>query len=363
MKLTIHLVTWNGEKFIPLLFDSIKTGIMDYESRIVGLHIFDNGSTDRTVELIKKEISDLPMPCALTESRVNLGFAGGHNKLFETCDRRYATDGFEYVLLLNQDLRLEPDCIAKLVETLNKSPELAAVGPRLMRLTSAIGLQILTANPTSEVRNPKSDVIDSLGLTVCRSRRVIDQFAGRRWPNVKCQMPNVMEIFGVSGAMPMFRLSALRDIAFPDGAIFDASHGSYKEDVDLAFRLRSRGYGAGVVLDAVAYHARGSGQATNERINEILKNKRTQLPFVRRQSYRNHLAVIFKNEYWQNLLLDLPFILWYEGSKLLYCVFFDRQALRGLVELWKMRHELVEKMRWAAKKRKVNWKDMRKWYA
>ena len=50
MKLTINLITWNGAKFIPALFNSLRNQTFKNWELI----IIDNGSTDGTLAIIKK---------------------------------------------------------------------------------------------------------------------------------------------------------------------------------------------------------------------------------------------------------------------------------------------------------------------
>jgi hypothetical protein len=71
---------------------------------------------------------------------------------------------------------------------------------------------------------------------------------------------------------------------------------------------------------------------------------------------------IYKNEYWQNFILDFPFILWYELKKWLWFLLFDWQVLKGHREIWKARKILKKKRRAIINKRKVSWKEMRKWW-
>ena len=49
-KVVVQLVAWNGAKYIPFLFDSLKK----QTSRDWELLILDNNSTDATAELIEK---------------------------------------------------------------------------------------------------------------------------------------------------------------------------------------------------------------------------------------------------------------------------------------------------------------------
>ena len=122
MKLSVNLVTWNGAKYMPFLFDSLR------KQTFTGwtLLVFDNNSNDNTVELIKKELSNFSVQFKVVENKTNLGFAGGHNQAFKASDA-------EYVLLLNQDMYLASDCLEKVVAFLDRHPEAAAASPRLMK--------------------------------------------------------------------------------------------------------------------------------------------------------------------------------------------------------------------------------------
>ncbi len=158
MKLTVHLVTWNGAKYVPLLFESLRNQTFkDWE-----LVVLDNASTDDTVNLIEHELENWSGQKRLVKNSVNLGFAGGHNLL-------YSQTTSEYFLLLNQDFYLQPDCIEKLVAEIETKPELAVVSPRLMKWDFA---------------NQKfTNTIDSLGLKVFRNRRVVELGGGEGWQN------------------------------------------------------------------------------------------------------------------------------------------------------------------------------------
>src|SRR5690606_29109153 len=51
------------------------------------------------------------------------------------------------------------------------------------------------------------------------------------------------EVFGVSGALALYRLAALDDVAL-DGQVYDEDLFAYWEDVDLDWRLQLRGWQA-----------------------------------------------------------------------------------------------------------------------
>ncbi len=336
MKLSVNLVTWNGAKYVPLLFESLrKQTFKDWT-----LFVLDNNSGDNTVELIKKELSNFGVQYKIIENKENKGFAGGHNQAFKETDA-------QYVLLLNQDMYLAPDCLEKGVMFLDNHPDAAAVSPRLMKW---------------DFPNNFTEQIDALGLKVYRSRRAVEQYTGQNWLELKSKFSSpILPVFGVSGALPVFRTAALKNICYADGGIFDEAYHSYKEDLDLAYRLAVAGYKSYVLLDAVAYHDRSAAGPKELGDAKALANKKNQSEWVRYNSYRNHIMTLYKNEYWQNFTLDFPWILWYELKKSAYFLLFDRRVLGGLKGLFTK--DLAQKRQYIRSLRKVAWHQMRKWWA
>jgi len=354
-KLIVQLVTWNGAKYIPFLFDSLaRQTYLDWE-----LVILDNGSTDETVQAIEEEIRDwrLEIGVKFEKGEGNLGFAGGHNKLFKDHES-------EYVLLLNQDMYLEPNCIERMAQYLDTHEEVGVVSPRLMRWDfGAMVSPTTSAIDSTKIHETFTDHVDALGLKVFRNRRVIEQYTGQRWEILsKIFESSELSVFGVSGAFPMLRRSALTYVAYDDGTFLDNDYNSYKEDVDLAFRLVSAGYNARILLDSVAYHDRsGAGPEVLADI-AAAKNKSDQSDWVKYHSYKNHLMTLYKNEYWQNWMLDAIFIKWYELKKFGWFLLFDRSVLKGLGEVWKQRKALKQKRADICTKRRISWKQMRTWW-
>lgn len=345
-RLTVQLVTWNGAKYIPYLFRSLREQTYtDWE-----LVVLDNASNDNTVQLIEKELANFPRSHRLIKNTNNAGFAVGHNELF----RAGAAD---YILLLNQDMYLEANCLQKMTDFLDTHLTAAAVAPRLMKWNfSALATSGLAASFSAD--------IDALGIKVFCNRRAVEQFTQQTWVVIKKLMPTsgILEVFGVSGAFPLFRRSAISAVAFPDGQMFDETYHSYKEDLDLAWRLRARGGESFVLLDTVAYHDRAGAGPKEENDLAAALNKQKQTSWVKYHSYKNHLRTLYKNEYWQNFLLDFPWIAWYELKKFCFFLFFDRSVLKGLAEVWQARKDLRIKRLQIKKLRKINWREMRKWW-
>jgi len=349
-RLTVQLVIWNGQKYIPHLFESLKKQTF----RDWKLLVLDNASSDGTAEVVRNQIGNFPVEVDLVESSENTGFAGGHNVLF----KRESESA--YVLLLNQDMYLSDNCFENMVAFLDKHADAAGVSPRLMRWDF---------EKSGELQKNFTNQIDAIGLKVFRNRRAVEWLTREVWeersPNTgvaKLYGHTHVEVFGLSGAFPMFRRSDLNSAALGEGNIFDGSYVLYKEDLDLAYRLRSQGKKSFVLLDTVAYHDRTGAGPREMGDGAALKNKLEQKEWVKYHSYKNHLRTLRKNEYWQNTLIDLPWILLYELKKLVWFLLFDRKVLTGVGEVFKLRKKTRESARHIKRSRIITWRDMRKWW-
>lgn len=115
-KVFVVVVTYNGAKWVDYCFGSLSKSSIPIETVVV-----DNGSEDDTVEKIRSSYPSVHV----IESHSNLGFGKGNNRGIE-----YAlSNGAEYVFLLNQDAKIEPDTIEKLVQKQSENPEIGVLSP------------------------------------------------------------------------------------------------------------------------------------------------------------------------------------------------------------------------------------------
>lgn len=360
-KLSISLIVYNKKeaKYIPYLFDSLKRQtFQDWEMVVV-----DNNSDGNMVQEIEQLLNGMEKPYRVLKNNENLGFAEGHN-------RGYKTSKSEYVLLLNPDMYLMPDTLEKMVSFLDKHKQASAVSTRLMRWDFSLVEASQEESFGKKAERGFTAAIDAIGIRLLRNRRSVEWLTQHRWAkdSDNKEVRNIfeksaVEVFGVSGAFPMFRKSMINEVMLSGENIFDPTYGSYKEDVDLAYRMRNAGYTSYVLLDTAAYHDRtGAGPKS---LSDIAahKNKAKQSRYVRFHSYKNHIRTLYKNEYWQNFLLDAPFILWYELKKCGYLLLFQPGVLfGGWKEILKHRTELNEARKQVKASRKMYWKGLRRWF-
>jgi GT2 family glycosyltransferase len=268
LRLNLQLSCYNGARYLPSLFASLaKQTDRDWE-----LFVLDNASDAANKQLIEEAVAASGLPVHLFRVEKNMGFAGAHNFLFEK-----TAPVSDAIQLLNDDAVLEPAFLETCRGYLAKQPRVAAVTGTILRWD-------FDARETST--QGKTETVDSLGLAVDWRGFVRDRGMGEPLASFRLGRAPVF-VFGVSGCLPMYRVSAVERVSL-DGGLFDRSFRIYKEDVELAYRLKAGGYAAAVVPDAVAYHRRGYG--TKSLLRPTNENAY--------HSYRNHL--------W-TLLMHLPF--------------------------------------------------------
>jgi GT2 family glycosyltransferase len=228
LPVSVVIVTWNSAPVLP----AALSALVATEPPPAHLVIVDNASVDGSLREVEQRTAGAPFPVTIIRNSENRGFAAAANQGIEV-------SATEFVFLHNPDLRLRPDALRELADTLRAAPtDVAAAGGKLLR---ASGDDLA---PT--------DIVDSTGIQMTRDGRHLDRGGGER---DRGQWDEPGEVFGVSGAAVLFRRSAILE-ARVDGEVFDEDFFAYREDADLAWRLQGFGYRAIYVPSAVAWHRR-----------------------------------------------------------------------------------------------------------
>lgn len=117
MELSIIIVNYNGIKYLKNCLDSIYQYLSDISFEII---IFDNNSSDNSIEFIKKEYPQV----ILIESRKNLGFGKGNNLAAKKAKG-------SYLLLLNNDTILLSS-LTPLLKMIKKDNTVGAIGIKML---------------------------------------------------------------------------------------------------------------------------------------------------------------------------------------------------------------------------------------
>lgn len=260
-KVAVVIVTWNSARDIRECLQSVYSQTYPVNQVVV----VDNSSGDSTVEIIEKEF---PQALLLPQKK-NLGFAQANNIGINHVNT-------DWILTLNPDAFIREDYIEALLRFTKDKPRTGSIGGKLLRFKET---------DTAPV------IIDSSGIEIYRSRRVVDRGSGeidtRQWDDIQ-------QVFGVCAAAALYRKVALEDVKI-DGEIFPSEFFSYYEDADLAWRMWRKRWEAWYFPEAVCIHRRGGSP--------------TGSSFSRYLTHRNRSWLIARNEpVWRTILAQPEFL-------------------------------------------------------
>jgi GT2 family glycosyltransferase len=281
----------------------------------VQVHVLDNGSAPDDVRALAAAVAAHAERITLLRSDVNLGFAGGMNRLLQAAldDARV-----DEVLLLNSDT----------------VPATGFVAALRARLQPESRVDMVAAN----LRN-RNGGADSLGITLYRSTLASNR---KREDEI---------LLGPSGGCALLTRRLLEDLRASHGEWFDERFFCYAEDTDLVLRARWLGYQPAYAPDARVEHAGSlsSGGPDND--------------FVLYHGIRNSLWWLVKDAPSGWLLRSLPwFVLLHAGIVL-------RHLRRGRARvLWRLYRDAIRgwpamraKRRTIRAARRVPASEFRRW--
>lgn len=316
---TVILITWNSARYLRACTEGIRAQTWpDLEIIVV-----DNASTDDSLAIVRDR---LPGATVISNTS-NRGFSVAVNQAL-------AKSHGEFVLLLNPDARLQSDYLRLLIDALDSAG--AEWGSATGRLLRGEGASIV---PTGRV--------DSLGIRMTRSGRHFD--IGTDEPDPGPGAPR--EVFGVSGAAALHRRIMLDDLLV-GGEYLAECFFAYREDADLAWRARLRGWRALVVPEALGWHVRlvtpeGRGKLSAEINMHSVKNR-----FLLR--LRNQGRVLALRHALLTIIRDLVVI----GASLT----IERTSLPAFRWLWDHRQEILRERKRIQSRRTVSDEQLAGWF-
>jgi len=214
-RLTVALTNYNGR---PLLETMLASLARQTYSRFVTL-VVDDCSSDDSVDYLRDRWPDVQ----LIALPVNGGVTNAMNLALQT-------PRTELVALFNNDMELEPACLAELVGALDEHPEAGSATPKMLDFLDRTRL------------DGAGDELNWRGGGTRRGHGETD----------RGQYDRAGEVFAPCGGAALYRRSAIDGVGG-----FDADYFAYYEDIDWGLRAQLAGFRCRYVPSAVLYH-RGS---------------------------------------------------------------------------------------------------------
>ena len=274
IKISVVILNWNGCEMLRTFLPSVLKYSLANDVEVC---VADNGSTDNSVEMLRKDFPEVRL--ILLDK--NWGFADGYNKAFEQVDA-------EYVVLLNSDVEVTENWLAPLVHYADSHPEVAACQPKI---------RSYHRKTYFEHAGAAGGYIDKYGYPFCRGR-IFD-----RVEEDHGQYDTVKPIFWATGAALFIRLADYRDAGGLDGKFF-----AHMEEIDLCWRLRARGKSIMYIPQSVVYHV-GGATLSKENPRKTYLNFRNNLLMLYKNLPANEIKDIMLKRAWMDRLAMLQFLL------------------------------------------------------
>ncbi len=271
MSSTVSIVipNYNGKAYIADCLNSIRT-----QSRMPDrVIVIDNGSQDQSADIVESDFPEI----TLIRLAENTGFCGAVNRGIE------ASEGLDYVILLNNDTIVEKEFTKELVDAMDRHRDAFSCQAKMLKMS----------DPT--LLDDAGDLYCALGWAFARGKNRPER-----------EFLKEERIFSSCAGAAIYRKKVLDEIGY-----FDEHHFAYLEDADIGWRARLYGYHNYFVPASRVLHV---GSAASGSVYNLFKVQNTS---------RNSIYLISKNMPFGQILLNLIFLI---PGFLVKAVFF---AMKG----------------------------------
>ena len=260
-RIAVVILNYNGAEMLRRFLPNVLEN-----SPEANVYVADNGSTDNSVETMKREFPQVPL--ILFDK--NHGFAEGYNLAIGKVEE-------EYALLLNSDVKVSPRWLQPLIDYMDANADVAACQPKILSYRNMSYFEYAGA---------AGGFMDKLGYPYCRGRifGTVEKDEG--------QYNSISDVFWATGAALMVR----REIYIDNGGL-DSRFFAHMEEIDFCWRLRSRGMRIVCIPQSYVFHIGGATLKTtnpkkvylNFRNNLLMLYKNIEIPaYGRRKGFSRH---------------------------------------------------------------------------
>ncbi len=272
-RVAIVILNWNGKK----LMEEFLPSVIDNTPEWAEIFVADNGSTDNSVEMLH----DLFPSVNIIRFTENFGFAEGYNRALQQINH-------EYCVLLNSDVEVTPHWLEAPIKLLDKEKDIACVQPKIKAQQN---------KEYFEYAGAAGGFLDKYGYPFCRGRilNIVEKDEG--------QYNTPIDILWATGACLFIRTHIYKDAGGLDAGFF-----AHQEEIDLCWRLRSRGYRLVCVPQSVVYHV-GGATLNAENPRKTFLNFRNSLLMLYKNSLEKDLKHVMRIRFWLDYIAATKFLL------------------------------------------------------
>ena len=183
--------------------------LMDQDVRSFEVIFVDDASTDGSLQMVMDKYPDngaYPKTRYISRKK-NGGFCKAVNDGIRAADS-------EYILLLNNDTKVERDFVKQMYASIRRSDKIFSVSAKMLMMQD------------ETLMDDSGDLYNALGWAYTKSKgKPEEKFNKRR------------KIFAACGGAAIYRKDILDKIGY-----FDDNHFAYLEDIDIGYRAKLNGY-------------------------------------------------------------------------------------------------------------------------
>jgi hypothetical protein len=211
---TLVVLNYNGRRYLRRLMRSL----LAQTHAALEVLVVDNASPDGSAAIVEEEFPDSRVRVLRLER--NGGFSAGNNAALRQAQG-------DYVMLLNNDLELDPTCVERLVAAAETRGRFGALAPKILWFY-------------------RPEYVESVGTMCTEDGTGFNHGVG----HVDVGQFDVPErVFGACFAAALFRRAV-----FDEVGLLDESYFMYYEDTDWSYRANRLGLPTYTVPDARVFH-------------------------------------------------------------------------------------------------------------
>jgi N-acetylglucosaminyl-diphospho-decaprenol L-rhamnosyltransferase len=208
--LSIIIVSWNTRDLLAACLTSIRVTAGDIVPEVI---VVDNASADGSSDMVSSEFPEF----TVIRSKENLGFAGANNIGMRQARGRY-------VMLLNSDAELTPGSASRMIEYIERHPDVGLIAPKLV-----------SPDGTLQINGQKFPTLAREILGVLRAPRFFPGLGKLGWGREDFDVN--ADVDSLAGACMLVRREVVDTVGGLDEQFF-----MYFEDVDWCLRIKKAGW-------------------------------------------------------------------------------------------------------------------------